>query len=490
MSDWSSPQIARVAELVRERTGLVFPAARVRDVESVIRGAMDRRGITSVDRLARLLEEDDRAREALVAELTIGETYFQRDPAQFEVLRRRILPELLSVREDGRPIRVWSAGCASGEEPYTVAMLFEEMDAADRASIVGTDIARRRLEYAQQGMYTRWSLRSTPEETRQRYFYERGRFYELAPRIRSQVDFRYLNLAEDAFPSLSSGIWGMDVILCRNVLIYFDRETVARVARRLMATLSDDGWLLLGASDPPIADYVECDVVLTDAGLAYRPPGAAPVAERVAVPTRTVHEPEPALSGPVAGPAADTVDLPGEAEPEVGPAGSPSVQASPAIVAAYAARDFDEVRRLAEGVPEDSLTEDARLALLRALANRGCLDEAGRVIARALELHPASAEFLYMNAVLLLQAGRAADAAGVARRALYLDREMAVAHLTLAEAERRLGNRDAARRALRNAQRLLERLPADEEVPASDGESAGRLAELARVKARLLESAA
>src|SRR5690606_655500 len=94
-------------------------------------------------------------------------------------------------------------------------------------------------------------------------------------RIRQHVDFRYLNLAEDSFPSLATGIWGMDVILCRNVLIYFDADTVERVARRLLASLSEDGWLLLGGSDPPISEIMECDVVVTDAGLVYRRKHAA-----------------------------------------------------------------------------------------------------------------------------------------------------------------------------------------------------------------------
>jgi chemotaxis protein methyltransferase CheR len=170
------------------------------------------------------------AREAIVAEMTIGETYFQRDPAQFDLLRRQLLPQLLADRDADRPVRVWSAGCASGEEPYTVAMLFDELSALDRAQIVGTDIARQRLEDAQRGVYSQWSLRGAADDFRAKYFRERGRFFELVPAIREQVDFRYLNLAEDRFPSLSVGIWGMDVILCRNVLIYFDRESVWRGA--------------------------------------------------------------------------------------------------------------------------------------------------------------------------------------------------------------------------------------------------------------------
>jgi chemotaxis protein methyltransferase CheR len=520
MTEWSSAQMARMAGLIRERTGLTFPSARVNEVESAITRAMDRRGIDRVDRLAELLEGDDRVRESLVAELTIGESYFQRDPAQFELLRWQILPHMLRHRPDDSPIRVWSAGCASGEEPYTVAMVFDELDVLHRADIVGTDIARSRLEQAQRGLYTKWSLRNSPESVRTRYFAERGRYFELTPRLRRRVDFRYLNLAEDLFPSLSNGIWGMDVIMCRNVLIYFDSHTVERVARRLIASLSEDGWLLPGASDPALSELVDCDVVLTDAGLAYRRPGAATAADvRRGMPPATADvadvvkatydmdaagatDAAAATSAPTEASERDRIVITTSPVPasddnddaERGVAGSPGMTTSSdddAIAAAYRLRDFDAVRAHAAAAAEAGTIDEAGWAAwLRSLANQGCLEDAAAVAARALARHPSSPELLYLHAVVLLQAGQTATAAVVVRHALYVDRQLIVAHLTLSEASRRSGRNDDARRALRNAAALLDRLPPDAVVPASDGERAGRLAELVRVKLRLLEEAA
>jgi chemotaxis protein methyltransferase CheR len=513
MPAWSSPAIAEVAEFVRATTGLTFPEARVADVEATIRRTMLRRGLNSVRELLRLLRQDGAEREAMVAELTIGETYFQRDPAQFGVLADRILPELLSRGERSRPVRVWSAGCASGEEPYTVAMLFDELGALDRSQIIGTDIARSRLQDAQRGIYSKWSLRSATPEIRARYFRERGRFYELKPSLREHVDFRYLNLAEDRFPSLSVGIWGMDVILCRNVLIYFDRPTIERVARRLIASLSEDGWLILGASDPAIGEMIECDVLLTAAGLVYRRPGASGDAAALrggpahdAAAPVALQPPPPAVQAPpvhddaaavedllrqIHGDA-DTAPPPGSGQP--GAAGAdghaPRARVNEEIAEAYVARDFDRVRELGEAVPAGELSEASWTAWLRALANQGCLGEAGVVAARALEVHGPGAELLYLHAVLLLQSGRPSDAAAALRQALYLDRSLAVAHVTLADALQRTADTDGARRSLRNAEALLAALPGDEPVPASDGETAGRMAELVRVKLRLLEEAA
>ena len=531
---WSTAGFADVAELVRESTGLVFPESRFYDVEATIRRTMSRLRISGAGELVELLRTDAAARESFVADLTIGESYFQRDPSQFELLRRRILPELLRAHPRDRPLRVWSAGCATGEEPYTIAMLFEEMDAADRSDIVGTDIARNRLAEAQRGLYSKWQLRNTPETVRRRYFAAHGKYFELTPRIRQRVDFRYLNLAEDSFPSLTAGIWGMDVILCRNVLIYFDAPTVERAARRLVASLSEDGWLLLGASDPAISDMVECDVVLTDSGLVYRRKGAAASEDiRVAaegaqrgvsparLQTRTAESSSTAQVDSTASgthgqrtgdsldegaaaaadpfedmhvaqtsdgylPPATAQDAIEERSEGVGPAAA-TEDVDGTIVEAYERRDFVRVQELATAAAaRGSLGTAAWTAWVRALANEGRHEEAAATVTRAMERTGATPELLYLHAVLLLQAGHPGDAAAAARRALYMDRTLVVAHLTLGEAQRRTGNLDGARRALRNAASLLAAIPAETTVPASDGEAAGRLAELVRVKLNLL----
>jgi chemotaxis protein methyltransferase CheR len=157
------------------------------------------------------------------------------------------------------------------------------------------------------------------------------------------------------------------------------------------------------------------------------------------------------------------------------------------ILAAYAKRDFDRVHVLAKASARaGSLSPAAWIAWVRSLANEGHIGEAGETVARAMEQPGASPELLYLHAVLLLQSGRSADAAAAARRALYMDRSLVVAHLTLAEAQRRSGNMDAARRSLRNATSLLTSFDPSAIVPASDGETAGRLAELVRVKLTLL----
>jgi chemotaxis protein methyltransferase CheR len=467
---WSSPALADVARVVRDRTGLVFPDSRRDIAEGTIRRAMARVGLSDLGRYSHLLEEEGAALDDLVAELTVGETYFFRESAQLEHIRDTIIPDILRRRGDRHTIRVWSAGCASGEEPYSLGILLHRMGLADHARILGTEISRPRLATARQGRYGRWSMRGVPQDVVSRWFTQRDNRYLLDPAIRRMVDFRYLNLASDSYPASSTGVWGMDLILCRNVLIYFDAEAVAGVAQRLLSSLADGGWLVLGASDPMLADVVRCEVVMTGAGLAYRRRGAAGSAD---TPAELVRAPlPPPLSAlPVM-------------EREHEPAGT---RARAEMIAAYAARDYGRAAELARAVlreaPDDTV---AWVVTVRSLANSGKLEEGGAACRQGLQRHPGSAELGYLHSLLLAEHGRAAEAAAAARRALYLDRSLVVAHIALGSALSRLGDMVGARRAFANAEELLERMPPREVVPASDGESAFRLREIVRAQGALL----
>ncbi len=209
-----------------ERTGIAFSTGRGQSIVNGIRRAMARAGITHEIDFVRWLETNDLAFDDLVAELTIGETYFLRAPAQFAFIRREVLPALRSGRSATNPIRAWSCACSSGEEPYSLAMVHEEEGLAGQSRILATDISRAALKKASAASYSSWSFRTTDATWRSRYFNDRGDRYELQERIRRKVDFRYLNLAADVYPSMHSDTWALDLVLCRNVLIYFSPEVI------------------------------------------------------------------------------------------------------------------------------------------------------------------------------------------------------------------------------------------------------------------------
>ena len=441
----ASPDLRQLLEYICQRAGLVFTDARAAEVHDAVQRALDRFGYSSITDLYQRVRRDDVAFEELVAELTIGETYFFRDRSQFEVLDTYVLPQLAG-RAAQQPLRVWSAGCATGEEAYSLAIWLDHAGLSQRATVLGTDISRARLQQAQKARYRNWSLRGVPDDEIARYFRRVGRDFEVAARFTHAVEFAYLNLAEDVYPSLASGVWGMDIIFCRNVLIYFDEEIVRRVSRQLIAALSDDGWLLLGASDPPLHEFPECETVVTEAGLIYRRRRE-----------RAVRAPAPPPKTPARIDAQPVRFAPMRETPAAATAAGPAV------------------------------TEEAAwVTRVRTLANQGHVRDALALVTQALTEHRFSAELLYLQAVLESEQGRARDALASARRAIYLDRDMVVAHILMAQVQNRLGLAVSARRSLINAQTLLENLPPDQPIRAADGEPAARLAEMVRLQLQFL----
>jgi chemotaxis protein methyltransferase CheR len=488
---WTAEAFAALESVVRQRSGLIFQPLRRSAVEIAASRVMKRIGVESPDAFVPLVQQAGAIFDDLMAEVTIGETYFFREAAHFTLLRKVILPEFRARQVAGQRFRAWSAGCSTGEEPYSISLALREEKVP--GTVVGTDVSRARLGAARRGEYRRWSFRGVPEPTIDQYFARNGDTFTLLPTVRRDVDFRYLNLASDCYPEMSSGVYGMDVIFCRNVLIYFDRDTITHVATQMMAALSSGGWLLLGATDPPLHEYVQCEVVQTEAGLAYR--------HFRGVRHRTVRQPAVAPLEPIRPPPpAPTPAIPAEPPPSVGPTSalsSPEVASHDvasreatsyeAAADAYVRRDYERtISLIASAATRGDASAPDFVLYIRALANLGRLDEAGRACATALDRYRDNAELHYLHAVLVAQSGQFVESARAAKRALYLDRSMIVAHLALATALASSDDDAGARRSLSAAERLLSAMPADAAVPGTDGEPAGRLLEMTRVQAKLV----
>ena len=213
----------------------------------------------------------------LVNEIVIGETYFFRDAGQFDLLRREILPDLR--RQAGRGLAIWSAGCASGEEAYSLAMVASESAPEGAHDVVyGSDVSTRALAAARAGVYGAWSMRGVPADVMARIAVQRDKSYVVRDRWRERVEFAYGNLAGEAPPAFAAS-GTMDLVLCRNVLIYFDEAAVRRAAALLYGALREGGYLLTSASDPPLWELTPFATMTTSAGIVYRRLDARPVVE-------------------------------------------------------------------------------------------------------------------------------------------------------------------------------------------------------------------
>jgi chemotaxis protein methyltransferase CheR len=225
-----------VAALVAERLGLDFPDRRRDDLERAL-GATD---------VAALLGEPTTgpAWRDFIHALTVRESHFFRDAELFGALERRVLPELVA---NGRPV-IWSAGCAAGEEPYSLAILLDRLAPGRAFTLWATDVDVVALEAARRGLYTDWALRGAPEWAIARGLRRRARRHEVLPELRARVAFAPLNLVTDVYPA------GLDLILCRNVLMYFTEEARRATIDRLAAALAPDGWLALSPLDAGARD--------------------------------------------------------------------------------------------------------------------------------------------------------------------------------------------------------------------------------------------
>jgi chemotaxis protein methyltransferase CheR len=211
--------------------------------------------------------------ELVVRELTVAESYFFRGDRHFTTIRDELLPELLSRRRDGerRYLRVLSAGCAAGEEPYSIAIALKELlgdVSAWKISIVGVDLDARCLRRAAAARYGEWSLRDVPEALRRRYFEADQRGYRLRQDVASMVRFLRANLAVDDLRQM--GIDQMDLVVCQNVLYYFEREVRELTATKLARSLRPGGWLLFGPADLSNERVGLCEAVSMGEVLVHR----------------------------------------------------------------------------------------------------------------------------------------------------------------------------------------------------------------------------
>ena len=470
----SRKSLAEFSEFVGARLGLSFPAERLDDLAGKIGLAARGMGFQDPETFTRSMLSghfQPGGLELLASHLTVGETFFYRESRSLEALQRHVFPTILRAGKSDPQLRIWSAGCASGEEPYTIAMMVNDIPGFRdwKVTIIGSDINQSLLAKAEAGVYSDWSFRGVPDSVKARYFRKVGKTgFQILPEVRRMVAFEYLNLVGDDYPTLFSRTNAMDLILCRNVLMYFRPDIIKQVVGKLQRSLLNGGWLVVSPVESPlIIDTALSAVQFPDAvlyckhALPARPdPARAPVPER----TRAERKPRPRSRATSRPPS-----------PTTSPMTSPYAQA----LECFAAAQYDTcVSFLVD--PASGLGEDSRAyeLLARAHANAGRLADAEKWCERAIKADKLNARLRYLLATVLIEQSRLERAAAALHRAIYIDPQFVVAHFALGQMMLRMGLLQKARSSLVNASTLLEPLSVDEQVPEADGLSAGRLLEI------------
>jgi chemotaxis protein methyltransferase CheR len=421
--------LERLKRAVVEKTGHHYYVDKDKLLLERVHDRMRMRGVTSLNRYLEILDADAGSEwRALEDAITIGETYFFRYPDHFHALRTKVLPDLIARRADTRALRIWSIGCANGAEPYSLAILLREVlgDQVDswRIALIGGDISEKALSAARNARYGAWALRTMPPDDRTKYFHRDGAAWVLKREYRSMARFERQNIL-DLLARTAPIEWnGFDLILCRNVLIYFSPHQALEIMEALKHRLASDGTLVLGHAEAILATnpgLLEAQGTPTEFGQALVP-AAAPL---------------PAYFPPVVPP------LPLSMAPQP-----------------------------AKG-PQASLPDAQEIEHVQLLADAGAYEQAERLCRELIARDPTSARLQYYDAVLRQVSDDPAGAEAALKRALYLDRGFTLAHHRLGMLMLGAGRIPEARRSLLTAARLAEAAPESAPLPEGQGVSAG-----------------
>lgn len=482
--------LSQLSEVLAARMGLHFPKDRWRDLERGVVSAAEEFHFNDAESCARWLLLSPLTKnqiETLASHLTIGETYFFREKKTFQLIEEHILLELISSRQrNERRLRIWSAGCCTGEEPYSIAILLSKMISNLKdwnITILATDINPRFLQKASAGLYNEWSFRETPSFIKEKFFKRKKEDrFEILPSLKRMVTFAYLNLAEDSYPSLLNNTNAMDIILCRNVLMYFAPERAKKVVRNLYCSLVDGGWLIVSPSETSHVLYSRFLTINFPGAILYKKDGKGPQDTEV-LRYGPVEEPNVSFQPPldfVAKPEPE-VPIPQETseplplEMEEPPQPTPYAQA----LALYERGCYAEAgEKIVTWLSKDEKDANAMALLARVYANQGKLAEALNWCEKAIAADKLNAGYYYLLSIIRQEQGQIEQAGISLKRALYLNQNFVLAHFALGNLVRRQGKFKQSKKHFENVLSLLSAYRPEDILPESEGLTAGRLMEI------------
>jgi len=516
-------------ELIQTRTGIRVGDNRRETLTRALEESSGSLECADLDLFFLRLQEaptDSEIWNDLIKKVTIGETYFFRDSDTIEALRRNIFPDLIARHQIDRTLRLWSAGCATGEEPYTLAILLHQiLSDIDqwKILILATDLNRHALKQASAGRYRAWSFRETDPAICSTYFTHHGNTYTLKPVIQKMVTFAYHNLAEDNYPSPANQTNNLDLILCRNVTMYLPISLIQDIADRFYQCLSKGGWLMVGPSETHFEIYNKFQTSNLHGAIAYQ---KVPISQSLFVGKSSAQQltnnrdsfpvvtiPDPEASRPKPEVALSTPQLEGQNGFRVAPSTSqPEGQSrlrpgperrflpSPSKEGPHAA-EGGNLCQLGEAFMEQHRYDEARQCFLTYLAsesnsattlyrmacldaNAGRLSEAQKWAKQSLDHDPLRSEAHYTLALLHEVQGGLQEAIDRLKKVIYLDPNFILAHFGLFHLYQRTGNPIEAERHCSLAIHLASKLPPDTVLSGSEDLTAGQLLSMAQAVPR------
>lgn len=469
-------ELLSLRDLLEEKTGIYQPEEKLDRLAAAFRNSGDGVVPTSLQRVIEAIRLDSDEGRAylnrLIASVAINETYFFRVAPHFAALKKYLLPELFRAKRSrgNKTLKIWSAGCSTGEEPYSLAMFLLENFAdihAWEVTILATDIDLEALEKARQGTYRPWSFRGVEPHIIQKYFrVEKGPVYRVHEPIRSTVSFRSLNLKSDDYPSAINGTSDVDIILCRNVTIYFRPESVREVIGRFCASLNEEGFLLTGPAEYFHQIYDNFEVRVLPDTVVYQKR-----AQKRTLPLKLALTQMPSWTS--RGPATDRAKT--ERPPDAKEEKDPFSLALDLIAEGNVDEALIVLASQAEKHPSDS-----RVCFLlgQIAADRHHLSEALHWLSRTLVLNPLHLWAHYLLGLIGLNEGKIEEAMQSFKKTIYIDPSFSLGHFYLGRIYKGQGYLDKAHRSFAAVKGLLRSAGPSEALPCTEGMTATQLINL------------
>lgn len=469
-------RLSEVCEVIEARMGLHFPVERWDLFSRNLAQASAAFGFEHFDEFIDWLlttQPDQNQIKKLATFLTISETYFWREPPVFKALTDFIIPEIIKAKQDlNRNIRIWSAGCSTGEEPYSLAIALREAipDIKNwQIQILATDMNSTALEKAEKGIYTQWSFRNSPGWIKVKYFVDLGEGkFRIIPQIRDMVTFANLNLAADNYPDPANNTHAIDILFCRNVLMYFSDEWVSHISQKLYQSLRQDGWFVVASCELSSQRFPQFNAINFPGAVVYRK-GSNEFKSNQKIPSfdfklEEIEELKNIDKIPTI--KADRFEFIPDPEPQqFNGFVSPEVSKEPLNIEIPAA------------IPEEFINKDKTFSI-RLLANQGNLIEALSLCEEGIKEDKLALSLYFLKGSILQEQERINEAITSLKQTIYMDHDFIMGHFALGNLFHRLGNLKFAKRYFKNALDLLKTFDAEDILPESEGLSVKYIREI------------
>lgn len=483
--------LSQVSDVVADRLGLYFPKERWDDLERGIKYSFLESEYTDLINSVESLIYSSLSKkqlEILSSHLTVGETYFFRDKKFFEVLESQLLKDLInSKRGMDHQLRIWSAGSCTGEEPYSIAILLKKIlyDLKDwNITLLASDINSNFLKKMEKGIYSNWSFRDVAPEIKQKYFIKTDdERYKIDNSIKKIVTASYLNLAEDSYPSLLNNTNAMDIIVCRNVLMYFTQEKAKKVIQGFYRSLVEGGWLIVSPTETSQKLFEQFESIQLMGVMLYKKVESllsqSYIIEKSKIPFEEYVqfiEPQTTLELQTPELFQDEEVTPQINEQIIHGMQQPNYEEAYSL---YKQGLYSEAKKKLEEYLSSNYDDSKAHALLaRIYANLGKLREAFAWCEKAISTDKLNHVYHFLMAEILQEQEQFIKAETSLKRSIYLDHNFVTAHIALGNINVRLNKIHEAEKNYKNALILLQQYNPDTIIPETDGITAERLTEI------------